>query len=256
VVNFANTFFAEAAAFEPNSVQSKSAGAAFGGGFGERKDVAGDRRSAADEGVSADAHEVVHRAQRTNRGPILDDDVAAQGRGVGHDYVVADRAVVSDMGVSHDEVVAADASEASALDGTAIDGDELANDVVVANFEPRGLAVVADILRSKADGGKRKEVIMSSDFRGTIDGDVGDQFAGFAEFHVCADGAVRADFAGWMNFCGGIENGRGMGVHWIVKCRPCRDSVLLYCSPGTSVPGFHIPPLRGWCVVGSGVCAR
>jgi hypothetical protein len=255
-VNFANTFFAEAAAFEPNSVQSKSAGAAFGGGFREGENVAGDRCSAADEGVSADAHEVVHRAQRTNRGPILDDDVAAQGRGVGHDYVVADRAVVSDMGVSHDEVVAADASEASALDGTAIDGDEFANDVVVADFKARGLAVVADILRSEADGREWEELITSPDFRGAIDSDVGDQFAGLAKFDVCTNGAIRTDFAGGMDFCGGIEDGGGVGVHWIVKCRPCRDWVLLYCSPCTSVPGFHIPPLRGWSIVRSGVCAR
>jgi hypothetical protein len=25
-----------------------------------------------------------------------------------------------------------------------------------------------------------------------------------------------------------------------------RDSVRRLCSPGTYVPGFHIPPLRGW----------
>jgi len=54
--------------------------------------------------------------------------------------------------VSHDEVMAADAGEAPAFDGAAIDGDELANDVVGADFEVRGFAVVAQILRGEAYG--------------------------------------------------------------------------------------------------------
>jgi hypothetical protein len=29
------------------------------------------------------------------------------------------------------------------------------------------------------------------------------------------------------------------------RCRPLRDSILLTLLPGTHVPGFHIPPLRG-----------
>ena len=126
--------------------------------------------------------------------------MAAKSRGVGHDDVVTNRAVVSDVGVSHDEVVAAYAGEASAFDGAAVDGDELANDIVVADFETRGLALIADILWRQTYGGKRKELIMAADLRGAVYGDVRDQLAGFAEFDVCTDGAVRADLAGWMNF--------------------------------------------------------
>jgi hypothetical protein len=103
---------------------------------------------------------------------------------------------VSDVGVSHDEVVAADAGEASAFDGAAIDGDEFADDIVVADFKSRGFAVVADVLRREADGRERKEVITRADFGRAFDGDVRDQFAAFAQFDVCGDGAVWADFAG------------------------------------------------------------
>ena len=249
MVNLANAVFAEATAFEADGIQSVGTGATFGGGFREGKDVARDRRPAADESVRADAHEVVHRAQRADRGPILDDDMAAQGGGVGHDYMIADGAIVSDVGVGHEEIVTADAGEASAFDGAAIDGDELANEVVVADFEARGFAVVADILRREADGRKRKEAIMGADFRWAIDGDVRDQFAGFAEFDVCADGAVGADFAGWSEFSRRGRQWRWDGLAWLAKGRPCRDSVLRCCSPGNYAPGFHIPPLRGWSIV-------
>ena len=130
-----------------------------------------------------------------------------------------------DVGVGHDEVVAAEASQASAFDGAAIDGDEFADDVVVPDFKARGLAVVADILRREADGRKRKEVIMRPDFRGPIDRNVGDQVAGFAKFDVWADGAVRADLAGGVDFCSGIEDRGGMGVH-SRYLTSCRDSLL------------------------------
>jgi hypothetical protein len=48
-----------------------------------------------------------------------------------------------------------------------------------------------------------------------------------------------------MNFRGGVENGSGMGMHWLDLCA---------VPVGTDcVPGFQIPPLRGSIVVASGL---
>src|SRR3954466_19587 len=159
MMNFPDSIFAEAAAFEADGVQSISAGATFGGGFREGKNVAGNRRPAPDKCMRTDTNKVVHRAQRADRRPIFDDDVATQCGSVGHDYMISDCAIVSNVRVSHDEVVAADAGESSALYGATIDGDEFANKVVVADFKARGLAVIADILWRESDGRKREEMI-------------------------------------------------------------------------------------------------
>src|SRR5579864_3452049 len=115
-MNFANAFFAEAAAFETEGVQSVRMSPALGSGFGERKNVAGNGRPAADESMRADAHKVVHRTQRAYRGPILDDDMSTQGGSVCENDVIADHAVMGDVRVGHDQRVAADARQASALD--------------------------------------------------------------------------------------------------------------------------------------------
>jgi hypothetical protein len=40
------------------------------------------------------------------------------------------------------------------------------------------------------------------------------------------------------------------GVCVGVEFRPSRDSIFPRGSPGTAVPGFHVPPLRGWGVAG------
>ena len=106
--------------------------------------------------VRPDADKVMDRAQRSHHRPLSDRDVAAQGRGIGQDDVVADDAIVRDMGVGHDQRVAANAGQSAALDGAAVDGDKLANLVVVADLEARRFAGVGDVLRRHADRTRRE----------------------------------------------------------------------------------------------------
>ena len=65
--------------------------------------------------------------------------------------MVADYAVVGNVGVGHDQRMIADAGQASALSGAAIDGDELAYGVVVADFEARWFVLIAQVLRDQSD---------------------------------------------------------------------------------------------------------
>ena len=70
--------------------------------------------------------------------------------------MVADDAIMRDMGVGHDQRVAANASQSAALDGAAVDGDKLANLVVVANLEARRFTGVSDVLRRHADRSRKE----------------------------------------------------------------------------------------------------
>src|SRR5436309_10131317 len=120
-------------------------GVAGGNGFGKRKHVAGDSGAAAHEGVGTNANKMVHRTKRAHRGPFFDDYMASQSSGVGEDYVVADYAVMGNVAVGHDQRMAADAGQASALCGAAIDGDKFADGVVVTDFKARGFAFVTQV---------------------------------------------------------------------------------------------------------------
>ena len=213
MVNLADSVFGETAALEAGGIQSVGVGVAGGNGFGKGKHVAGDGGAPANEGVGANANKMVHRTQRAHRGPFFHDNVASQSCGVGQDDVVADHAIMRDVGVGHDERVIADASEASAFGRAAIDGDKFADSVVVADFEARGFVFVAQVLRGESDGGEREEAIAGADFCRAFDDDVRDELAGFAEFDVRANSTVGADFAGWVNFRSGIEDGGGMDTH-------------------------------------------
>src|SRR5258708_35649020 len=113
--------------------------------------------------MSADAHVLMHWAKRADHGPFLHGHVSAEGRAVHQHAVVSNHAVVSDVGVGHDERAAADAGEAAAFHRAAADGDVLANLIVVADLQARGLAFVGSILRRHADGGEREESVVRAD---------------------------------------------------------------------------------------------
>ena len=123
----------------------------------ERQDILRDRRSAANIGMRADAHELMHRAERSHHRPLFDRHVAAQGGAIHQHGVIADHAIVPDVRVRHDQQVAAHLGQSAALHRAAIDRHVLANLVVIADLEARRLAFVGDILRRHADGAKRKE---------------------------------------------------------------------------------------------------
>ena len=101
--------------------------------------------------MRANSNEVVYGTERANYSPFFDDDMAAQSCGIGKDDVAPDYAIMRNVGVGHDQGMAANARQPSALGGAAIDGDKFADDIVVADLEASRLAAVAQVLRGKSD---------------------------------------------------------------------------------------------------------
>ena len=125
--------------------------------------------------------------------------------------MIADHAVVADVRVRHDQVVAADASHAAALDRAAMHGAEFAKLVRVAHLKPHALAGVCQVLRIAADNGKRMHMIVPAERGGSRDHGVRFEDAAFAEFDIVADDREgpdsdsAADFRGFGNDCPGIN---------------------------------------------------
>ena len=80
-----------------------------GGSFGKWENVPGDRGSASDERMRPNAHKVVNGAESADCGPLLDDNVASKRRCIRQDDVISDNAIVRNVGISHDQRVAAHA---------------------------------------------------------------------------------------------------------------------------------------------------
>jgi hypothetical protein len=222
VMDLTDAVFAEAAALESDGIQPVRTRPALGRSLREGKHVSRDRRSAADERVRSDAHEVMHGAQRAHGCPVLDDDMASQSRRVCHDYVITDDAVVRNVRVRHDQTVATDASQAAALGRSTIDGHILADDVVIPDLKPRGFTGVTDVLRGKTDGDEGTEAIADADFCGAFDHHVRDKLAAFADLYAGTHCAIWPDCAGGVNLCIGRNDCAGMNAHqvWCGRPRP------------------------------------
>src|SRR5208282_5478068 len=101
MMDFVNALLAETTALEPNRIQPICARIAGSGSFGKGKNIAGNGGSAANKRVRSNANKMVYRTQRAHLGPLPDGDVAAESRGIGQNDVVADHAIMRDVGVRH-----------------------------------------------------------------------------------------------------------------------------------------------------------
>ena len=155
-----------------------------------------------DVGVFSNAAELVDRAEGADLGVIFDGDVAGESGAVDENGVIADEAIVGDVRVGHDQVMAADAGDGAAFDRAAIDRTEFAEFIFVADFEGNALAPVSEVLRVAADDGERIHMIFLAEARRPLNYRVMIEAAAVAEFDlvanhcVGADGYVRAEFRG------------------------------------------------------------
>src|SRR5208282_4726705 len=91
--------------------------------------------------VSTDAGELVHPDLALANRVLHDHAMARQPGGRRQDHVVADDAVVRDVRVRHHQRATADFCDHAAAFGAAVDGRELANHIVVADFDDRRFAL-------------------------------------------------------------------------------------------------------------------
>ena len=124
--------------------------------------------------------------------------------------MVADEAVVRDVHVVHHQHVVADAREHPAALGAAVDGGELADAVVVADFQARGLVAILEILRRGADRGELENPVARADRCVALDDRVGTDPGGGADTHFGTDDRARPDFDSGVEFGASVDDGGWM----------------------------------------------
>src|SRR5438552_2370800 len=122
---------------------------------------------------------------------ILNGDVASQRRGISHDDVITENAVVPDMHVRHQKIMVPDSGAAAAAFRAAMEVDVFAKDIVIADGEKRVFAFELQVLRLQADGSKRIELIILPDRCRTFDDHVRFEAAPAADLHPASDAAKR-----------------------------------------------------------------
>src|SRR6202050_2602625 len=169
--------------------------------------------------------------------------------------MIADHRVVSDVGISHDESVTANFRQPSAFDRSPIEGDILADFVVLANFQPRGLAFIGHVLRRHPNRTERKKNVMRADLRWPLDGYVRNQTAVLAQFNVRSDHTVRANLARCRDLGAGIDDGRGMNVQERISVEGCITTVASQ-RPASEISSSRAPTISRSLVAVAVIRAR
>ena len=128
--------------------------------LGVGQHVLGGHRVAAQESVGPHSAELMDGGEGADGGAIGHLDVAGQGGRVGEDGVVPHPAIVSHVGVGHEQVVGADLRDSAAQSGPRLHGDVLPDHVAIADGEPGVLAVVLEVLGTMPQGGKGEHVVV------------------------------------------------------------------------------------------------
>ena len=204
---------AEAGTLQADAIEAVRVGLALGGSQREGQNILGDGGATAYVGMLPDTAELVHRAERTDTGIVLHRDVAGQGGAIGQDAMVADGAVVTDVGVGHDQAVAANAGSATASLRSAGDGDVFADGVVIADLERGGFATVFQILRGDSQAGEGIDTIPGPQARLAVQYDVRNQLAVLAHLDIRTDGAIGAYDTGVWNESRSSHNGCWVNAH-------------------------------------------
>ena len=111
---------------------------------------------------------------------VLDRHMTGQCRGIGHDDVVAEKAVVRNVRADHQEIVISDAGMSATAFSSAVNIDVFAKCVVGTDRQKGFFAAVLEILRLDTDHAEGKEAVVAADRRRALNDDVRVQHAAVA----------------------------------------------------------------------------
>lgn len=141
---------AEASTLQADDVQAASASRIAVGGAVWR-DILGDFGTTADDATGANATELVDGAQPAEDDMIFHGDMSGKGPIVGEDHMISDDAIVGNVDVAQEMVVAADEGLLIGCSG-AVNGAEFPKSVVITHLKPSRLPLVLQILGLLSDG--------------------------------------------------------------------------------------------------------
>ena len=212
-VNLVDAILFKAAAPQTHDIDAVNLDAPLVHGTRERQHILGNHGVTANIGVAPHAAELVNAAEGADGGVVFDDDVARQGGPVAQDGIVAYQAIVGNVHVGHDQVEAAQPGQRAPTLGAAMDADELADAVVVANDDFAALAAELQVLGNKPDGAEGEDAVALPDAGRPLDDYVGADVGFLADFNLRPDGGVGAHTDRGRQARPGVDHGGGMNAH-------------------------------------------
>src|SRR5690242_970630 len=112
---------------------------------------------------------------------------------VRHDDMVADLAIMGDVGTNHEEAAVADPGDHAPARGPGVHRHVFSDPIVAPDDELRFFAAILEILRLESNRGERKQTRTLPDRRPPIDDDVRAERDPGAERNIFANDAIGSD---------------------------------------------------------------
>ena len=147
----------------------------------------------ADHDAFADAHILMHRDLTAEKYMIADAHVAAEHDVVGKGDVIAQLAIVTDVGSDHEKTAFADTGYSAAVFGPRVHGHAFAQFAARPYHQPRGAAAIMDRLRRRSERHERIDDGPLADRGDAADAHMGDETHAAAKLDIGSDQAIRPD---------------------------------------------------------------
>ena len=199
----------EAAAFQTDDIEAGKLCSVSGCGR-KRDDVSRDARQAANEGVGANSGPLMDAGEAAYDCVITNRDMTGERHAVDDNDVVADVAIMRDMGPDHQVAIIFDPSQAATVSRSPMHRDMFADDAVGPDLNRRLFAAIADVLRRAANDGVGVNLRAWPDARLSLDDDVAMQDRVVGDIDLRANYAERADLDVAADPCAVLDNRRSM----------------------------------------------
>ena len=145
---------------------------------------------------------------------------------------------MGNVSVGHEEALVGDRGDFPAACGPSVESDELADDVVIADGEPRLLARILEVLGRCTDRTVTLKAVAGANRRATAEAAERSDLAVGADHDIGLDHRVGADNHPVANFGCGIDDGRGVNLS--AHQRSAIADII--CASHTSSPSTSARP--------------
>ena len=151
---------------------------------------------------------LMNSAEPTENGVVINDDMARESGIVRHDHVVGDLTIVRYMHPDHKQAAVADASGHPASGRPWVHRYVFADPVVSPDDERRFLPAIFEILRFKADRGKRENACVRPNRCAPVDNHMREKRDPSVEGDMLADDALGPESEGKLVYFMSVHNAR------------------------------------------------
>ena len=166
-----------------------------------------------DHGVGANFQELVNANVASEDDPVCHLNMTGDADGIREYDVIPYLAVMGNMHIGHQQIIAADARYPAAATGAPVQGYTLANDIVITYLQPGLLTYILLVRRVFTYGTELIDLIIATDAGVRADDDIGSDVGVGTDTDIWPDNTLGSNTSSCIELSFGIDSGTAINRH-------------------------------------------